>query len=46
MSDRLIGFVEVASAVSITIGATVVSPAAGFVSAGVLGLVFAWRAAT
>lgn len=46
MSDRLLAVVEIASAASITVGAAVVAPAAGWVVAGVLGLVFSWRAST
>ena len=44
MSDRILGVIEVASAASITVGAAVVAPAAGWIVAGLLGLVFAWRA--
>ena len=46
MSDRVLGVVEVSSAACITIGAAVVTPAAGWIAAGLLGLLFAWRAAT
>mgnify|MGYP001788832656 FL=1 len=44
MRSHLIGVIEVASAACITVGAAVVLPAAGWITAGVLGLVFAWRA--
>jgi hypothetical protein len=45
VSDRLLSAIEIASAAAITIGATTVSSAAGWVTAGLLGLLFAWRAA-
>lgn len=46
MSDRLLGVIEIVSAACITIGAATVSSAAGWVTAGALGLVFSWRATT
>ena len=46
MSDRVLGFVEVASAACITVGAAVVAPAAGWIAAGCMGMLFAWRASS
>ena len=43
MRSHLTTAMEVASAACITVGAAVVLPAAGWITAGVLGLVFAWR---
>lgn len=46
MRDRTLGAIEITSAASITVGAAVVAPAAGWITAGLLGLLFAWRAST
>lgn len=41
MKKYITSVLEVASAVSVTVGAALVSSAAGFVTAGVFGLLFA-----
>jgi hypothetical protein len=43
--DRLLVGVELASATCLTIGAASFAPALGWVTAGALGLLGAWRAA-